>query len=326
MAGNPREILIIKPSSLGDVVHALPCAGLLRRAFPKSTIRWLVNTEWMPLLAGNPHVDDVIDFPRGTFRGVFALSRFGSWARGLRRRIKPDLILDFQGLFRSGMIAKICRSKGTRVSGLSDAREGGHLFYDDVIDVSAYPHAVDRYLELTRRVIGEGQPSPDETLQWPLPQGTPPAGVTSEDRYIILHPFSRGEGKSLTAEQAAAFCRVLGGRRIALVGVASTVVPPLRNVIDLINITTIHELIWLLREAPFVVSVDSGPMHIAAALTSRLVSIHTWSDPAKVGPYRPDAWVWQDGRLFQQRDRLQPSAHREVANIEALAEFVLTQL
>ena len=63
-----------------------------------------------------------------------------------------------------------------------------------------------------------------------------------------------------------------------------------------------------------------------AALTDRLVSIHTWSDPAKVGPYRETAWVWQDGRLFQQRERKNRPAHRAVANISALGEFVRTQL
>jgi ADP-heptose:LPS heptosyltransferase len=75
-----------------------------------------------------------------------------------------------------------------------------------------------------------------------------------------------------------------------------------------------------------VVSVDSGPMHIAAAVTNRLISIHTWSDPAKVGPYRPDAWVWQNGRLYQQHDRENAAVHREAANIADVAEFVKTQV
>lgn len=66
-----------------------------------------------------------------------------------------------------------------------------------------------------------------------------------------------------------------------------------------LNRTSMSELIWLIRQARFVVSVDSGPMHIAAALTPHLLSLHTWSDPALVGPYRPEAWVWKDRTLFQ---------------------------
>lgn len=324
MAGTPRDILIVKPSSLGDVVHTLPCAALLRRAFPGATIRWLVNTEWAPLLAGNPHIDDVIEFPRRNFRGIGGALRIAPWARTLRERVQPDLILDYQGLLRSALIAKLCRDENTRVLGLGDAREGARFFYDDATDVRGCTHAVERYLALTRDVAGatnDGQP-----LEWPLPDGAPPNGFPVREPFIVLHPFSRGAGKSLAAGQVAQFCRALAPHHIVLAGRTTTALPPIENITDLLNATDLLELIWLLRHARFIVSVDSGPMHIAAALTSRLVSIHTWSDPAKVGPYRGDAWVWKDGRVFQQRDRENTAAHREVSNISALAEFVKTQL
>jgi hypothetical protein len=71
--------------------------------------------------------------------------------------------------------------------------------------------------------------------------------------------------------------------------------PP--NCVDLINRTSLLQLIWLIRVAHFVISVDSGPMHVAAALTDRVVSIHTWTDPRRVGPYNPNAWVWKNGQL-----------------------------
>ncbi|HEX5175982.1 MAG TPA: glycosyltransferase family 9 protein, partial [Chthoniobacteraceae bacterium] len=74
------------------------------------------------------------------------------------------------------------------------------------------------------------------------------------------------------------------------------------NCVNLLNHTTILQLVWLIRRARFIISVDSGPMHIAAALTDRLISIHTWSDPRKVGPYNPDAWVWKNGDLRRVRD------------------------
>ena len=94
------------------------------------------------------------------------------------------------------------------------------------------------------------------------------------------------------------------------------------NVVDFLNRTTLPELCEVIRNARFVVSVDSGPMHIAAALNPRLLSIHTWSDPRKVGPYCPDAWVWKDGVLFQMSARAQPESHLSCTAISEAARWV----
>jgi ADP-heptose:LPS heptosyltransferase len=73
-------------------------------------------------------------------------------------------------------------------------------------------------------------------------------------------------------------------------------------VINLVNATTLLQLIGLLRRARFVVSVDSGPMHLASALRRPLLGLHTWSDPRKVGPYDPGAWVWKAGRILRRHE------------------------
>jgi ADP-heptose:LPS heptosyltransferase len=234
-------------------------------------------------------------------------------------------VLDYQGLLRSAWLAKLCRAKTSRVFGLGDAREGARFFYDQIVDVRGQTHAVDRYLALTR-AAGAAVPEAEQ-LEWRLPAGALPAGFDADEPFVVLHPFSRGAGKSLDIAQVEEFCRPLAPYRVVIAGRAEAAVPSgCQNGVDLLNRTTITELIALLRRAAFVVSVDSGPMHIAAALTSRLVSIHTWSDPAKVGPYRADAWVWQSGRLFRQVDRANFPAHREIANIGALAELVRSML
>jgi ADP-heptose:LPS heptosyltransferase len=77
----------------------------------------------------------------------------------------------------------------------------------------------------------------------------------------------------------------------------------------LLNHTSILQLIWLIRQARFTVSVDSGPTHIAAAISDRLISIHTWSKPQKVGPYNGNAWVWKNGELLRVSD-LPPAPKR----------------
>ena len=145
-----RSVLIVKPSSLGDIVHTLPAVQALHAAQPHLSIRWVANPEWLPLLEGAPWLTEAIPFPRKRFRGLVGLWRFWRWTRTWRRlpRELPELVLDFQGLLRSGLIAKT-RGSGP-VIGLSDAREGAHRFHDHVVPVDSGAHAVDRYLTLVR--------------------------------------------------------------------------------------------------------------------------------------------------------------------------------
>ncbi len=293
---DPRSILIIKPSSLGDVVHALPAVARVRRRWPAAKLRWLVNTEWAPILEGNPDIDEIIEFPRQRFRGLAGWARLPRWIRELRERTSPDLTLDFQGLLRSAWIA---RGVGGECWGTSDSRECARLFHRRMVSVpprSEPVHAVKRYLALVAALGCDVS----EPLEWRLPAGSAPAGCPSG--FILLHPFSRGEGKSLTATEVTEFCRSLAPAKVVLAGRSDLAISPLENTTNLLNRTTLPELCWLLRRAAFAVSVDSGPMHIAAALSQNLLSIHMWSDPRKVGPYAPGAWVWKDGKVGRMAD------------------------
>ena len=166
----------------------------------------------------------------------------------------------------------------------------------------------------------------DGVLDWPLPEGTAPAGFDASVPFVILHPFSRGAGKSLARDDIGDFFAKLAPHRIVLAGRHEDDFACPANVVNLLNRTTLPELVWLLRRAAFVVSVDSGPMHIAAALTPRLLSIHTWSDPRKVGPYQPEAWVWKDGVLFRMRDIASPKDHLPAPGIEEVAAFTRARL
>jgi ADP-heptose:LPS heptosyltransferase len=97
------------------------------------------------------------------------------------------------------------------------------------------------------------------------------------------------------------------------------------NAINLLNQTTIRQMIWLLGAAEFVVSVDSGPMHLAAAINPRTLSIHTWSDPRLVGPFSDDAWIWQGGQIRRQQVEAPslPSVRTpEISDITQIASFV----
>jgi heptosyltransferase-1 len=289
----PGSILILKPSSLGDVVHTLPAVSALKQHWPSTTIRWLVNPEWAPLLLGNPDVDETLLFPRQSFRGFAGPWRLLQWARGFGPAGAADLVLDFQCLLRSALVGRFCRR--TRFYGLSDAREGARFFYDATVPVHSGMHAVDRYLALVQAV---GAPAV-LPLGWPLPDSSLPNGFAAGTPFVAIHPFSRGKGKSLPLDQLHVLCQALAPLRVVLVGRSAEKPAPLPHVENWLNRTDLLELTALLRKAAWTLSVDSGPMHIAAALSPRVVSIHTWSDPNRVGPYPQEAWVWQNGALFQ---------------------------
>ena len=329
--GSLKSILIIKPSSLGDIAHTLPVLALLRRHAPRARIDWLVNHAWAPVLEGHPLLDGLIEFPRNLFRGLPGMLRLAGWARGLGNH-RPELALDVQGLFRSAILGRGCRP-GLFV-GYSDAREGAGCFYDAAVDANQKrsPHAVDRYLTFFTH-LGLELP---ETVDFPLPEGDRPEGADElPGRFVLLHPFSRGKGKSLDFGQVEALCRNWRETPVILAGKAET--PELRlpeNCVNLLNRTTLSELIWLLRRASWVVSVDSGPMHLAAAVTPNLLSIHTWSDPLKVGPYRDDAWIWKSGKIATTGDyRASQQGFGETRErafpdegLEPVANFVLERL
>ena len=308
----PSSVLVLKPSSFGDIIHTLPAVARLKAAWPSARITWLINTGWVPLLEANPDIAAILPFPRAEFRGWRGWRRFHRWQRQHICTLQPDLTLDFQGLLRSAWIGH--QSRPRSFLGLADAREGATWFYDRVAPLPAgVPHSVERYLALARFAI-RGQPdSPqhssvdDPPVRFHLPAGDPlDANIVPrlERDFILLNPYSRGAGKSLNDEQIAAFCRDLAPRQVVLVGAPAAPVdlPPLPNVLDLLGNTTMGQLIWIMRRAAFVISVDSGPVHLAAALAKPLVAIHTWSDPRRVGPYRPGAWIWKNSRLVQVRD------------------------
>jgi ADP-heptose:LPS heptosyltransferase len=338
LSGKER-VLVIKPSSLGDIVHTLPAVAAIRRAFPETTIDWLVNTEWTPLLDGSTFLDRTIAFPRREFRGVRGLLRAKRWARENLQRTDYDLAIDFQGLLRSALLARL--SSAPSIVGFAESREGAHCLYGQSICVQGWQetHAVDRNLELVHSLGIETTP-----VEFPLPPGE---AIEMPTRFregaLLLHPFSRGIGKSLSIAEVLEFCDRIAPTPVWLVGVGDepetgTSLP--ENVLNLINQTSLSQLIHLLREAAWIVSVDSGPMHLAAGITDRVLSIHSWSDPLMVGPWPPEAWIWRDSRILQRKD-IRPGQFPEMRSrrnemearrlldsddIEALAEFTMAKL
>jgi ADP-heptose:LPS heptosyltransferase len=292
----PRRILLVKPSSLGDVIHSLPVVSAIHRHWPEAELRWLIQPAWRSLVEGHPGVSGTILFPRDKFRGPSGWFRSVAWL-GTLRDWKPDLAIDLQGLLRSALFARI--SGAARVVGLSDAREGARLLHGERVRVDSAAHAVTRYLGVLDHL---GIPKP-ERPEFVLPEGRLPAGFSTTTPYVVLHPFARGEGKSLNGEMIRAFAQGASESRVVVVGRGTLPggLPP--NLEDWTNRTDLLELTAILRGASFVVSSDSGPMHLAAALhPARTLAIHLWSDPLKVGPCFPESLVWKNGRVSRVAD------------------------
>jgi len=286
-----KSILIIKGGPLGGIVHALPAVASVREAHPDADITWVINPELAPLLRGNPDVNHVHLLPRGDLRNLGAAQSLLAW---LQRtwQLRPDLALDFDGLLRGALIARTSGAKD--ICGMSNSFAGATWFYNRVARVDRRTHAVERYLKLAECVGA----TVGESLRCSVPSGDPLPRFDAYPPFVLLHPFAHGQDKSLSNAAIEEFCRALAPTRVVLVGQTRSRINTPENCVDLTRQTSLLQLIWLIRVARFIVSVESGPMHIAAAVTGNLLSIHTWTDPRRIGPYNPDAWVWKHGQLF----------------------------
>jgi heptosyltransferase I len=303
-----RRVLLIKPSSLGDVVHALPVLAGLRSAFPDAHLAWMIATPFAPLLKDHPLLDELIPFDRRRYGRVHhdpaALRDFGRFLSHLNAS-RFDLVIDLQGLLRSGFFAVFTQAR-YRV-GFSAAREFGAAFCTHRVQVPpACVHAVDRNVHLARTV---GLPIADPEFPLPLTlDETQEANALLADHadgflenFIAIVPGARWTTKQWPAARYAALidrlaetgrppCVLLGApdERPVADAITARAQAPL---CDLVGRTSLRQLAALLDRSERVVCNDSGPMHIAAALGKPLVALFGPTDPARCGPYTDRAQV-----------------------------------
>jgi heptosyltransferase-1 len=325
MVGGPENILLIKPSALGDIVMTLPALSALRRNFPQARLTWLVRPEFAPLLEGHPHLDEIALFDRRLLARAW---RSPAAARGLLtlisglRRSRFDAVLDVQGLFRTGLLAWLSGSP-QRVG--PRWREMAHLFYTTSIPPRReWIHVVDYYLKLVG-VLGAS----DLRVEFILPE-KPAAATTVHEllsrchidpaRYAVIIPGSAQASKCWPAERFAALVdRLASAHGLAVAATGSHSESPMiervrslsrHPMVNLAGQTSLPELVEILRGARLVVSNDTGPGHIAAALGRPLVMLFSWSNPLRVGPYgRPECVVARDVSARGLRNRSRNPRH-----------------
>lgn len=289
------KIFILKPSSLGDVVQALPVLRLLKLHLPTSEIYWWLDSNLIPLLEGDPDLAGIIPFERG---------KWGTPRRWLEvwRSVQSmrdhhfEWVIDLQSLLRSGVVAWL--ANGARTVGLDDAREGARGFYDVIVPRRSYhTHAVDWYLDALPAL---GVPV-HWNFEW-LPQRPQVAAAIRQKwsiepgRWIGLQPGARWDNKRWPVEHfvdvvghlvkscPAARFAILGGPADQALGASIAQVAPTRCV-DLTGRTTLPEMIEWVRQCELMVTNDTGPMHVAAALGKPAVALFGPTEPRRTGPY-----------------------------------------
>lgn len=290
------NILIIKLSSIGDVVHTLPSLYALRQGYPDARIDWLVEEGPSGIINDHPLLNRVIVVKR---RGWLYRPRW-CWevARGLRNN-GYDIVLDFQGLFKSGIWTFL--SGGKRRIGFDRTREFSYLFLNERLPPNdPNRHAVDRYLDMIRyldlRVDGVKFPILiDERERGKVLGLLKDNGIWEGEDFIVVNPMARWKTKQWGMERFASFCKGISDRfgcKVVLVGGAlgEREAKPIISatevaVVNLAGRTTLKELTCLLSLSRLMVTVDSGPMHIASAVGTPVVALFGPTAPWRTGPY-----------------------------------------
>ena len=293
------KILILKPSSLGDVTHALPVLRILKQRYPYAEIHWLIADNLAPLLAGDPDLEKLHIFHRRNWFSPTGAYRLLCLIWDLRRE-GFDWVIDLQGLARSAWLG--CLVQGRWAIGVDSGREGARAFNDlSVCRRSPKTHAVDWCLDVIRAM---GIDSSGDYI-W-LPKRLPRSTSLLDPRYmwIVLCPGARWPSKCWPLDyfvSLAAKFRFMGGRiRIAILGTiedlesGEAIFNAAPNVsLNLVGKTTLPEMLECLSFARVVVANDSGPLHLAVALNRPLVALYGPTHPERTGPYGRSSSVIQ---------------------------------
>ena len=260
---------------MGDILHTLPAVASLRASFPDTPVTWLVESKWLALLEGNPDVSAIATLDRSGLRGLVASLQ--------RLRDRPYAVaIDFQGLMKSAACAKL--SGAPRIYGFAKAQlrePAAAILYSE--QVAARPaHVVEMNLDLVRKAGAR-----EIIRRFAVPPGRP-EGETPAGDYVLANPLAGWKAKEWPLERFSALAariRQEFGIPLVLNGPPPSE-PVLRTVPGAcVHLSGLAGLIDATRRATAVVGLDSGPMHLAAALGKPGVAIFGPTDPARNGPY-----------------------------------------
>ena len=311
-----KNILVVKLSAIGDVIHALPVSYALKEAFPDARVTWVVEPPAYPLLVNNPYIDDIILFEKKKFKSLGGfLQNIGPFKARLQQT-HYDAALDLQGLFKSAAIAWL---SGAPVRlGTCNMRECSDKVSRPVIGPHAQGHIVERYLDVARelgcpvhKVVFPMEISDrDADLAARIMQQ---AGARMENPYVVLAVGANWPNKRWPTKYFAELSDWLYEKKIIPVIIGGGVVdsqlaaeidtaaesPP----VNLVGKTTLKQLAYILKNARLTLGGDTGPVHLSAGLGSPTVMVMGPTDANRNGPYgqlenaieadRPCKYCWK---------------------------------
>lgn len=295
------NILIVKLSAIGDVIHTLPSLAALRRLYPDSHITWVVEEAAAELVNNHPDLNEVI------------ISRRKSWAKNLkngqiRRPLREissfrkelqkrpyDLVIDFHGLLKSSVIVFL--SRGKRKLGYDSLQELSGLFLNEKIPEDMNKHAVDRYLDFPRYLGAK-----IDNVEFILPQNNDAEAKVQllmsqykldDKNFIAINPIAYWETKLWDDDNFARLADLIKEKlnlKVVFTGSEKETIDKITTGmategINLGGRTSLSELAYLYKKARFVITTDSGPMHLAAAVGTSVIALFGPTDPARTGPY-----------------------------------------
>ena len=308
------RILVVRLGAMGDVLHALPAVASLKRSMPKARLSWVIDPKWAPLIESNPDVDETMRFDRRDWSSVRAL---WSWLR----REPFDVAVDFQGLIKSALIA---RASGARVRvgrTKEQARESAAAwFYSTPVETRS-DHVVDQNLEIAARAGADRI-----SREFPIPMGKP-EGELPMGRFVLACPLAGWTSKQWPLEYYEDVAAGLREDGCSLVLNGPAPAAPALSAVRGAHVHTsgIDGLIDATRRAAAVLGLDSGPIHLAAALGKPGVAVFGPTDPARNGPYCGTFTVLRDagaattyergGEIAESMRAVRPSAAIEALRV-----------
>lgn len=300
-----KNILLIKMSSLGDILHTLPFAAALRQRFPQARITWLVHPQFAGFVPDPPVIDEVLYFDKVKFNkmGLAEKLKYFCEMRSLLHSKHFDLVIDMQGLFKSAVLAAI--SGCSNRIGYAEMREGSGLVSRAISGAHVHDHVIERYLDVAR-YLGAKVDSLED-VQFPLPDlSRETDAVQAKLRelgwdggsYVVIVPGARWQTKEWPVEHYISLARKITaeGASVALAGgpddapkgkaIAAGVASA--KVLDMTGKTSLRELAALIKGCSVYISADTGPLHFAAALKKPLVAMYGPTKADRTGPYGSD--------------------------------------
>lgn len=291
----PRSIVIIKLSAIGDVLHGVPAAVALKRAFPEARIGWAVEGRAADVLAGHPAVDHLFRLPRGWLKSASAVL-------ALRRQLRsfaPDVAIDMQGLLKSGVASWLSGARMRIGFARPVSRERAWLAYTNRVRPVA-THVVDRNCDLLVPLgVRESRPA-FEMPRWPVSRARVQEwleGLRLPEPPVVINPGAGWASKLWPADRFAAVARCLHGRHrlrslvvwggAAERAAAERIVAEAGGAATLAPDTSLQDLGELFRRSRMLISSDTGPLHLAAAVGTPCVGLFGPVPAERNGPYGP---------------------------------------